>query len=141
MPQKQHLLAIVEPTPGGDTTLDLAHDTVAQGGSASVVMVVTDRIKRDIRAFADAEGLDRGEAEALALDQLRSHYSARIGGEPDFVTHYGPVDRDVVKHVTADTTAIAIPTQLANGKLVDRLATNSGRPVTVTPQRPTPSAA
>lgn len=131
----EHMLTIVEPAPGGDGTLGLAHETVARGGKASVVMVVTDRVLRDIRAFAESEDLGQGEAEALALDQLRAHCSDRIGGSPKLDTYYGTLGSDVVKYVSADTTAIAIPERLVADKLVQRLAVYSGRPVIVTPGR------
>ena len=135
MTNREHLLTIVEPTTGGDATLELAHETVARGGSASVVMVITDRVQRDIRAFADSEDLDRGEAEALALDQLRNHCSDRVGGSPELATHYGALGSNVVKYVTADTTAIAIPERLVADKFVQRIVTYSGRPVIVAPSR------
>ena len=51
------------------------------------------------------------------------------------MTRYGPVGSDVVRYVTADTTAIAIPACLVTDKLVERIATYSGRPVIVAPHR------
>ena len=135
MTKHEHLLTIVEPTSGGDSTLDLAHETVARGGTATVLMVITERVERDIRAYAESEGLDVGEAEAIVLDQLRSQCSDRIGGVTWTVTRFGPVRSDVVKYITAETTAIAIPASLVTGKLVERIAIYSGRPVIVAPNR------
>lgn len=135
MSKHEHLLTIVEPTPGGDTTVDLAHETVARGGTASVIMVVTDRVERDIRAYATSEGIGVGEAEAIALDQLRSQCRNRIGGVRCLMTHTGPIGIDVIKYVTSDTTAIAIPSRLITGKLVERVAANTGLPVVVAPNR------
>ncbi len=40
MSKNEHVLTIVEPTIGGDTTLDIARDIVARGGTTSVLMVV-----------------------------------------------------------------------------------------------------
>ena len=45
MTKPEHLLTIVEPTHGGDTTLDLAHEAVARGGTATVLMVITERVR------------------------------------------------------------------------------------------------
>ena len=129
----EHILAIVEPTIGGDATLDLAHETLTRGGTASVVMVITDRVQRDISAFAASEELDRGDAEARALEQLRAHCLDRIGGEARLETHYGSIGSDVVRYITADTTAIAIPARLASDKLIERIVAYSGRPVIVAP--------
>ena len=140
MSNPEHLLTIVEPSPGGDTTLDLARETVARGGTTTVLMVITDRVKQDIRAFADSEGLAVGEAEAIALDQLRTQCEEHIGGVPWLVTKYGSISSDVVQYVTEDTTAVAIPARLVTDKLVERIAAYSGRPVIVAPYR-VPSAA
>ncbi len=140
MSHPEHLLTIVEPSPGGDTTLDLARDTVARGGTATVLMVITDRVKRDIRNFAESEGLAIGEAEAIALEQLQTQCQDRIGDVPWLVTKYGAIGSDVVQYVTADTTAVAIPARLVTDKLVERIATYSGRPVIVAPYR-VPAAA
>ncbi|NNE96664.1 MAG: hypothetical protein HKN24_11620 [Acidimicrobiales bacterium] len=140
MSHPEHLLTIVEPSPGGDTTLDLARDTVARGGTATVLMVITDRVKRDIRNFAESEGLAIGEAEAIALEQLQTQCQDRIGDVPWLVTKYGAISSDVVQYVTADTTAVAIPARLVTDKLVERIATYSGRPVIVAPYR-VPAAA
>lgn len=133
MSNHEHLLTIVEPTTGGDATLELAHETVARGGSASVVMVITDRVQRDIQAYAESEDLGRAEAEAMALEQLRAFCSDRVGGSPTLATHYGSLGSNVVKYVTSDTTAIAIPERLVSNKLVERIVTYSGRPVIVAP--------
>ncbi len=135
MSKNEHLFTIVEPTIGGDTTLDIARETVARGGTASVLMVITDRVQRDIRAFAESEELALGEAEAQALDQLRTTCSNRIGGSPRLETHFGAIGSEVVKYLTADTTAIAIPAPLATSRLVERIVAYSGRPVIVAPSR------
>ncbi len=135
MTKQEHLLTIVEPVPGGDTTLDLAQETVARGGRATVLVVVTDRVERNIKAYAESQGLGVGEAEAISLKRLRSECRDRIGDVPWLVAHYGSVGSDVVKYITADTTAVAIPARLVNDRLVERIASYSGRPVTVVPYR------
>ncbi len=136
MSHHEHLLTIVEPIPGGDSTLGLAHDIVARGGSASVVVVITDRVRREFVAHAEADGLGGGEAEARAIQQLRAQYRDRIGGSPTLDIYYGALRSDVVRYVTPDTTAIAIPECLVADKLVERIAAYSGRPVIVAPGRP-----
>ncbi len=135
MPNREHLLTIVEPTPGGDATLDLARKAVAGGGTASVLMVITERVQRDIQEFADGEDLGWYEAEALALDQLRMRCTDRIGAVSNLETYFGSIGSDVVNFITADTTAIAVPSRLVTNRLVEHLAESSGRPVIVTPSR------
>ncbi len=133
MSTREHLLTIVEPTPGGDATLELAHDTVARGGTATVVMVITDRVQRDIRAFAESEELEYGQAEALALDRLQDYCRARLGGTATVDTYFGTLRSDIVRYVTSETTAIALPTRLVSDRLIERLSAYTGRPVIVTP--------
>ena len=135
MSKNEHLLAIVEPTFGGDATLDFAHETVARGGTASVLMVITDRVQRDIRALAGSGAFDQGDAEERALDQLRTRCNDRIGGVPRLDTHFGSIGSELVKYVTADTTAIAIPARLVTDRLVERIVAYSGKPVIVAPNR------
>lgn len=141
MSTREHLLTIVEPTRGGDATLALAHETVARGGAASVVIVMTDRVQRDIRAYAASAELGAREVEAEALDQVRTQCRTRIGGSTRLATHYGSLGSDVVRYVTSDTTAIALPERLAADGLVERIVAYSGRPVIVAPSRSAMSSA
>lgn len=131
MANTEHLLTIVEPTTGGDTTLDVARDVISRGGRASVVMVITDRVRRDIEAFAKAEGLDPLAAEGIALHRLHERYST--GGE--VATHFGPLGAGLVQRLAADATSIAIPEGLLSRRLVERVVAASGRPVIVAPAR------
>lgn len=135
MPKREHLLTLVEPTTGGDNTLDVAKETAARGGDVSVVMVITDRVRRDICDYAKSEDLDHADAEELALGQLQSQCSSRVGGSPRVMTHFGPVRSNVVRYVTPETTAIAVPERLAAGNLAQLLTVYTGLPVIVTPSR------
>ncbi len=135
MTRHEHILTIVEPTTGGDATLDVARETVERGGTASVVMVITDRVRRDFGDFAESEEIALGEAEALALDQLRELCARRVGGSPTVATHFGDVAAGLRRYLTTETTAIAVPDRLARSRWVRRLADRSGLRVTITPSR------
>lgn len=135
MTPREHLLTIVEPTIGGDATLDLAEDTVARGGTAKVVMIITDRVQRDIRDFAAAEDLAWNDAQSQALDRLRSFYAARTGAISVFVTAAGQLDEQLRGHVTPDTTAIAIQEQLLANFSVQAFTKATGIPVIVAPSK------
>lgn len=133
MSYRENLLTIVEPSTGGDATVELAREAVLRGGRASLLLVITDRVERDIQAFADAEELPYGRAEAIALQRLADDYVARIGGSPRIFTHYGALGTDILKYVGADTTAIAVPASMAAGGVVQSIVAYSGRPVVVAP--------
>ncbi|NND02697.1 MAG: hypothetical protein HKN91_07915 [Acidimicrobiia bacterium] len=134
LPKNEHLLAIVEPTAGGgDTTLEAAHEAAARGADVTVVMMITDRVRRDIGGSAKSKNDDL--AEGHALEHLLAQCRSRVGGSPTIITHFGPVRSDIVQYVTPKTTAIALPERLAEGKLVRLLTVYTGLPVLVTPTR------
>ena len=133
MNNNEHLLTIVEPTTGGDATIELARRAVARGDTASVLMVITDRVQRDIRAFAASEELGYGEAEEQAILQLRELCIEQIGDTVPIKMHFGSLGNDVVKYITDAATTVAIPARLASNGMVDRIVSYSGRPVIVAP--------
>lgn len=135
MAKREHLLTIVEPTKGGDATLDLAHNTVERGGDATVVMVITDRVRRDIDAYAASENLDRADAEGRALNQLDNYCRDRVGGSADVVTRYSGPRTNVAELITPEITAIAVPEGLIGQRAIAKLVKRTGLPVVVTPAR------
>lgn len=135
MSKKEHLLAIVEPRTGGDVTLDIARETRSRGGTVTVLIVISESVQRDIRLFAASAELGKDEAQAQLLERFRTRCIERLGGDPQIDTHFGPLGSEVVKYVTSDTTAIAIPAPLATDGFVDRIVAYSGRPVMIVPTR------
>ncbi|MDH4279873.1 MAG: hypothetical protein OEW83_17525 [Acidimicrobiia bacterium] len=133
MAKREHLLTLVEPTKGGDATLDLAHNTVERGGDATVVMVITDRVRRDISDYAASENLDRADAEGRALTQLDSYCRTRVGGSTNVETRYSGARTDVAKLVTPEITAIAVPDGLLGERAIGKLVKRTGLPVVVAP--------
>jgi hypothetical protein len=131
----EHLLTIVEPSPGGDSTLDLAHETVERGGTASILMVITDRVQHDIRDFAQSENLHERDAEALALDRYRAYCAERVGGSPRVEVHFGNLRTGLHNHLTADTTGIALPKHLGSARRIRRDAAKARIPIFITPDR------
>lgn len=126
----EHLLTVVEPIPGGDESLELAHDTVERGGQASVVMLITKRVRRHIDDYARAENLDLGHAEVLALDQLERMCTERIGADVPITAEF---HRFNDRNLTAGVTAIAVPERLVRDRSIRRLARRAGVPVVVAP--------
>lgn len=132
----EHLLTVVESTPDADTTLDLARDHVAKGGTAQVVLMVSKRLQREIDDFARAANLPRGEAEEIVLGRLRYDLERQVG--PGTVAtalhgHRGTVE--LGRYVTPTTTAIALPRRLSERRSVRRSTAATGLPVVVAPNR------
>lgn len=135
---REHLLAVVEATPSGEAPLEVAHDIVARGGRATVVFLINAAMRRDIAAFAAAEDLAAGSAEAIAINRLSDAYARRIGGEETDVVvwHMTPSPRALIDAATAsDATSIAVPQDIARHRHWRALLTDAPVPVVVTPLR------
>ena len=133
---REHLLAVVEPTNSDRSPLDYAHDHVAGGGTATVLLVLTDETHDDVRRFADSEDLDVGTAEAIAIGRLTELYTSRVGGDDTetVVTNTQRSASDLLD-VAAETrsTSIVITQQLAGRADLRRLVSDSPVPVLVVP--------
>lgn len=130
----EHVLAVVEPTTGGSAALDVAHDVVARGGRASVVVLITDRVAADIRDYAAAEELSSHEAEAAAIEQFTAQCRDRIGADvPTIVERHGWLGTDIRRHISSEITTVAVPEGLVGRRGLDKIASRLGRRVVVTP--------
>jgi hypothetical protein len=131
-PAPEHVLAVVEPTDRGDAALDVAHDVVARGGRASVLMVITSRVDDDIRSYAASEDLSVSEAEATALERLVGYCNERIGDDvPTIVERFGRLGTDIRRHISEDITSVAVPEGLFQQRSLDKMSAATGRPVVV----------
>jgi hypothetical protein len=134
--RREHLLAVVEPTNSDRSPLDYAHDHVAGGGTATVLLVLTDETRNDFQQFADSEDLDVGTAESFAVDRLTQIYMSRGGGDDTetLVTNAQRSASDLLD-VAAETgsTSIVITQQLAGRAGMRRLVSDSHVPVVVVP--------
>jgi hypothetical protein len=136
MQTHEHLLAVVEPTEGGEAALDLAVDVVARGGRATVMVVVTKQARDDFRRFADSEDLSPYDAETIAVDRLADTYNARIGGVEGILTNSVASSSELLRAVTATgATSVAVPQHLATRREMGKLVHNSHVPVLVAPNR------
>lgn len=136
MQTREHLLAVVEPTAGGEATLALANELVARGGKATVALVVTDGVREGFRHYADAENLGEGHAEAVAVSRLMDVYRARVGGDDTgaIVTESATSSGDLLDAATGTgVTSIAIPQHLATERDLHGLMSESLVPVVVAP--------
>lgn len=129
----EHVLIVVEPSGDGDATLEIGRSVIARGGQVSVLMLVTDRIERDIRDFAASEDLDHGTAEAQALDQLTQFCIDRLGVAVDVqIAHVGRARIDLETYIDTRITAIAVPQRLYE---IGRLHTSGDRVLILAPRQ------
>lgn len=129
MATNESILTVIEPTDGGDTALDLAHETVERGGEAKVVMVISDRVRRNIAEFARSENLSSADAEVYAIERLGEQVRSRIGANTSITTSYQT--GDLAKLVTPETTTVAVPAHFISRRGARKLSQQIGVPVVV----------
>ena len=115
MSNSQHLLAVIEPNEAGEVSLDIATEHVTRGGTATVLVLLDDQARDDLRRFADAEDLDLHNGQAIALDRLVDSYTARVGGETNtIVAESASSARELLEvAATSRATSMVIPQHVA----------------------------
>jgi len=136
MTSNEHIVAVVEPTHDGETTLDIAHEVAGRGGKATVLIMLTAATMNDVRAFAAAENIGFGDALEIFRDRLSETYAARVGGNATstIVAEGEPVGRSVFDAATdVRATIIAVPQKLARSRSWRGPVGRSRVPVVIAP--------
>jgi len=136
MKTQEHIVAFVEPTRDGESTLEIAQETVNNGGRATVVVLVNRKTMTDVRAFAESENLTVPDATAIYFERLADTYASRLGdGESSaVVTESAYAGRHLFKTATqANPTTIVMPQRLANRRGWRSFVGRSEVPVLITP--------
>lgn len=135
MDNREHLLTFIVPNKAGETSLDIAAESVARGGKATLVVLLDKAVREDFRRFAEAEDLDAPTGEAIARERLIDFYSSRVGGV-DTETVLADVNssRDMLRTAeAAHATSIVIPQELAARPDLQKFMSSTRIPVTVAP--------
>ena len=138
MQQRQHILAIVDGTPGGEAPLDIAHRAVEQGGRATVLVLISNEDRNHIRALADSENLSVGEAEAIYIDRTIELFTARVGGDETSTVVSGGLRNGRAALEAASrvhATAVAVPRELAARRAWRNAFGRAPMAVVITPPR------
>jgi len=136
MNTQEHIVAFVEPTLDGESTLEVAQETINSGGRATVVVLVSRQTMTDVRAFAESENLTVPDATAIYFERLADTYSARLGnhGASAVVTESAYAGRHLFDVATrAHPTTIVMPQRLANRRGWRSFVGRSEVPVLITP--------
>ena len=141
MNTQEHVVAFVEPTLDGESALEVAQETINEGGRATVVVLVSRQTMTDVRAFAESENLTVPDATAIYFDRLAATYSSKLGNDKAsaVVTESAYSGRylfDVATRV--EPTTIVVPQRLASRRGWRSFVGRSEVPVLITP---TPAAA
>ena len=139
MKTQEHIVAVVEPTRDGESTLDIAQEVVNSGGRATVVVLVTRETMNHVRAFAQSEDLTVPDASEIYFERLADTYSSRLGsGDTSaIVTDNASSGRTVLEIATrARPTTIVMPQRLASRRSWRSSVARSKVPVLIAPPAP-----
>jgi MinD superfamily P-loop ATPase len=138
MNTQEHIVAVVEPTLDGESTLDIAHQVVSRGGRATVVVVVTRKTMSDVQAFAESERLTVPDASEIYFERLAELYTSRVGGtDTSAVVTESASSGKIVFETAArvSPTSIAMPQRLASRRGWRGSVARSQVPVLIAPPR------
>ena len=135
MSNSEHLLAVIDPNEAGEVSLDIATDHVNRGGTATVVVLLDEQTRDDLRRFADAEGLHLHTGQAIALDRLVDSYTARVGGDTTtIVAESADSARELLEVAAASrATSMVIPQHVAARRSLRRLVSDTTVPLLIAP--------
>lgn len=135
MSNSEHLLVVIEPNEAGEVSLDIATDHVTRGGTATVLVLLDEQARDDLRRFADSEDLHVHNGQAIALDRLVDSYTARVGGETNtIVAESAGSARELLEvAATSRATSMVIPQHVAARRSLRRLVSNTTIPLHIAP--------
>jgi hypothetical protein len=133
---KEHTLAVVEPSVDDDTTVDIARETVARGGEATIIVLLGRKTAANIAAFADSENLGIADGREIYLDRLAASYTSLFGNRVRFVED-GPRAERVVFDEAArgHATSVVMPQRLVGHRNWKSAVSKSQVPVLLAPRK------
>jgi len=133
---KEHTLAVVEPTLDGEATLEIAKETLARGGDATVVILLGRGMDANIAAFAKAEDLAFADARAIYFDRLSATYGNVFGDRVRFVFDNRHAEREVFAEATrGHATSVVVPQHLVSHRNWKSAVAKSQVPVLLAPPK------
>lgn len=136
MTSQQHVVAVVEPTLDGQTTIDLARQVVDSGGRATIVVLLTRETLNEIAGFAEAESMSFPDAREIYSARLAESYSDLFGGDTTktIFTESLQANRMVFEIAATDgATSVAMPQRLVSKRSWKSSVVRSQVPVLIAP--------
>jgi hypothetical protein len=130
----EHVVAIIDNLTGEEAALQLVSNSLSRGGTATVVVLLTSRVRRTIRDMAREQQISPTAAEQFYVDRIRETVNNVTGGNVPVVTRRSSRVHGVLGSAT-QATAMAIPTSIAGRRGWGRALATVPIPVTVTPSR------
>lgn len=133
---KEHTVAVVEPTLDDDVGLEIVKETLARGGDATVVILLGRETEANIAAFADAEDLAIADGREIYLDRLTATYANLFGGPVRVVIAGRHADRDVFAEAARGrATSVVMPQRLVAHRNWKTAVRKSQVPVLLAPPK------
>jgi hypothetical protein len=133
---KEHTLTVVEPTLDGDSSIDLAKETRARGGDATIVLLLGRETTANIEAFAKAEDLTFADGREIYFQRLAETYENLSGGKVTFVLDGPSANRWVFDEAArSHATSVVLPQRLVNRRSWKSSVAKSQVPVLLAPPK------
>lgn len=135
MNNQEHIVAVVDPSVDGDTTLDLAREVVDRGGRATVMVLASRDTIAGMTAFANAEDLTFPDAKEIYLERLALQYQERFNGReaPTILTGVGSSRFVFARAAQEAASVVAVPQRLTKKRGWRKSVAKSPVPVLVAP--------
>jgi hypothetical protein len=135
---REHIIAVIDPTRDTEPTLEIARETVRRGGKATLVLLLGADDRRTMQALAEGARLSLGQAEEIYIDRATSALLRSVGGAgTTAIVRYRPsTARDLL--ATAErlrATSLSVPASLVRQRQWRSALSNMPLPVYVTPAR------
>jgi hypothetical protein len=133
---KEHTLAVLEPTLDGDITVNIAKETIARGGDATIIVLLGRETEASIAAFANAEDLTFADGREIYLNRLAAMYTELFGDRVRFVADGRHADRHVFDEaIRGHATSVIVPQRLVGHRNWKTAVTKSQVPVLLAPPK------
>lgn len=115
MSNREHMIAVIDPTLDAEPTLEMARETIRRGGKATLVVLLSADDRRTMQALAEGERMSIGDAEEIYIDRATNALVRSVGGtDTTAIVRYRPsTARDLL--ATAEqlrATSMSVPASL-----------------------------
>lgn len=134
---KEHTIAVVEPSIDGDsTTVELARETVARGGDATILVLIGRETMDNVTAFSKSENLDIHDGRAIYFERLAKGYEDLFGARVKLIADGAHAERFVFDAASQEqATSVVMPQRLVGRRNWKSAVSKSQVPVLLAPPK------
>ena len=133
---KEHTIAVFEPSLDDDSAVEIARETVASGGDATILVLVGPVTMENASAFSKSENLAPSDGRAIYFERLADNFSERSGAHVKLISDGPRAQRFVFDAVAREhATSIVVPQRLARRRNWKSAVAKSRIPVLLAPPK------